>query len=219
MPLSRCVHLVVHESPLRTSLAKALEALGCQVQVYVSGRAFVEDLAGRVPGCVILNIHMPEIDGLEVQRRMNAAGLTMPVIVLDGHDIRGAVEAMKLGAMECLERPYPPQVLHAAVEEGFHRLANGRAVEAVVDAARETIARLTPREREVLLGLMAGYANKQIARDLAVSPRTVELHRANMMEKVGARGLPGVIRIAVVAGLDPADWLGSPAPAGARLAP
>lgn len=206
MPGKRWVHLVVHDAALRSSLAKSIEALECRVQVYDSSRAFLAELGGVVPGCVILDIHMPEIDGLEVQRRMNAADLTLPIIVLGGHDVARAVEAMKLGAMEYLERPYTAEALQAALEEGFHRLANGRAVEAIVAAARETIARLTPREREVLLGLMAGCANKQIARDLVVSPRTVELHRANMMEKVGARGLSGVIRIAVAAGMDPADW-------------
>lgn len=214
MPNSRCVHLVVHDPALRTALAKSLEALECRVQVYDSARAFLLELNGVVPGCVILNIHMPEIDGLEVQRKMNAAGLNLPVIVLDGHDVPRAVEAMKLGAMEYLERPYTAEALQAALEEGFHRLENGRAVEAVVEAARLTIARLTPREHEVLLGLMAGLANKQIARDLAVSPRTVELHRANMMEKVGARGLSGVIHVALAAGMDPADWPASDPPAG-----
>ena len=102
MPNKRFVHLVVDEPAVRMSLAKTLEDLGYRIQAYNSGRAFLADLGHLFPGCVILNIHMPEIDGLEVQRRMNAEGVNLPVIVLDGHDLPRAVEAMKLGAIEYL---------------------------------------------------------------------------------------------------------------------
>lgn len=202
MPANRCVHLVVHEEIVRASLVRTLEALDCRVQTYGSGGAFLEALADMVPGCVMLNIHMPEIDGLEVQRRMNAALSGLPVIVLDGDDLPGAVAAMKLGAVEYLERPYGGKAVRAALEEGFKRLESQRAADAVAEAARNAIAKLTPRELDVLLAMLTGSPNKEIARDLAISPRTVELHRANLMDKVGARGLSGVIRIALDAGLD-----------------
>lgn len=150
----------------------------------------------------MLNIHMPEIDGLEIQRRMNAAGYGLPVIVLDGDDLPCAVAAMKLGAVEYLVRPYGSEAVRAALEEGFNRLESSRAADAVAEAARNAIAKLTPRERDVLMAMLAGSSNKEIGRGLEISPRTVELHRANLMEKVGARGLSGVIRIALDAGLD-----------------
>lgn len=202
MPASRCVHLVAHEESVRASLVRIIESLDYRVQTYRSGGAFLGALADILPGCVMLNIHMPEIDGLEVQRRMNAAGSGLPVIVLDGDDLPCAVAAMKLGAVEYLVRPYSQEAVQAALEEGFSRLESHRAADAVAEAARNAIARLTPRELDVLLAMLTGSPNKEIARDLAISPRTVELHRANLMDKVGARGLSGVIRIALDAGLD-----------------
>lgn len=199
-----CVHLVVDDPIQRNCLSKAVEDLAYHVQHHSSGAAFLENVAHLKRGCVILAVHMPEIDGLEILRRMNAAGVNLPVVMLDGHDLPLAVEAIKLGAVDFLERPYDTAALQAALEEGLGRLSDERAADAVAAAARETVARLTPRELDVLRGLMVGSANKSIARDLGISPRTVEFHRSNLLDKLGVRGHSGAFRIALEAGLSAA---------------
>lgn len=145
---------------------------------------------------------MPEMDGLEVQRTLHERGVTMPVIILTGHgDVSIAVRAMKAGAVDFIEKPFEKEVLLGAIEAAFERLdasgeANTRAEEAAV-----VLAALSPREREVLEGLAQGLPNKTIAYDLGISARTVEVHRANVMTKLGARSLSDALRIAFAAGL------------------
>lgn len=203
MPRERCVHVVDDDEAARESVGLLLRSIGYRVETYPSGMAFLARLP-VAPGCLLLDIQMPDMDGMEVQRRLNVAGIKLPVIILTGRaDVPLAVQAMKAGAVEFLEKPYTEETLSAALQEGFQRLEappGGPAGE----TARRAVSRLTPREREVLQGLLSGQPNKLIARELSVSPRTVELHRANMMEKLGARGLSGAVRIALAAGLDPA---------------
>lgn len=202
MPRSGFVHVVDDDEAARESLAMLLRAIGYQTETYPSGLDFLARLP-EAGGCVLLDIHMPEMDGMEVQRRLNEAGVRLPVIILTGQaDVPVAVEAMKAGAVEFLEKPYTEGALLAALDEGFRRLDLDRR--SVAETARRAIARLTPREREVLRGLLSGQPNRSIAQDLSLSPRTVELHRANMMEKLGARGLSGAVRIALAAGFDTA---------------
>lgn len=204
MDRDRTVHVVVQEAAERQGFAHLLRSEDFAVVTYASGQIFLEGLPEAKPGCVLLNIHMPGLDGIEVLRRMNLAGSRLPVIILDGHDLPLAVEAIKAGAVGFLEKPHDPETLLSALEEGFERLASGSVEHAVRDAAHLAFGRLTPREREVLQGLLAGHGNKLIARYLSLSHRTVELHRSHMMDKLGVTSLSGAVRIALAVGLEPA---------------
>ena len=145
---------------------------------------------------------MPEMDGLEVQQALLDRGVTMPVIVLTGHaDVSIAVRAMKAGAVDFLEKPFEKAVLIAAIETAFGRLAVADGASARATEAEVILAVLTPREREVLDGLAQGLPNKTIAYDLGISPRTVEVHRANLMAKLDVRSLSDALRLAFAAGL------------------
>lgn len=204
MPLERIVHVVDDDEAARESLGLLLRSFGYTVETYESGLVFLERLPEAMSGCVLLDIHMPGIDGLEVQRQLNERRTRMAVVILTGKaDVPLAVRAMKAGAVEFLEKPYRNDELLSALDEGFHRLDTGLAIRAD-EAARAQVERLTRREREVLRGMLAGQPNKLIARDLGLSHRTVELHRAKLMDKLGARGLSGAVRIALAAGMSPA---------------
>lgn len=200
MPRERHVHVVDDDRTARESVALLLRARGYQVETYASGLNLLASLP-VFPGCLLLDTHMPAMDGLKLQRRLNAEDVRLPVIMMTGHpDLREAVEAMKAGAVEFLEKPFAEAELLAALDAGFERLEMDHP--SATETARRAISRLTPREREVLQGLLSGLPNRSIAKDLSLSPRTVELHRANMMEKLGARGLSGAVRIALAAGFD-----------------
>lgn len=197
----RPIHVVDDDVAVREATCTLLEAAGFDPQAFASGPAFLEaaDLHGG--GCALLDICMPEMTGLEVQARLVECGSNLSVIVLTGHgDIRTAVQAIKAGATDFLEKPYEPQALFDAVERGLRLSAETRSGVRTQDA-RGRLARLTPRECEVLHALMAGGTNKTIAKAIKVSPRTVEMHRANMMERLGARSLSEALRIAYDAGL------------------
>lgn len=202
MPSARPpIHVVDDDVAVREATCTLLEAAGFDPQAFASGPAFLEaaDLHGG--GCALLDICMPEMTGLEVQARLVERGSNLSVIVLTGHgDIRTAVQAIKAGATDFLEKPYEPQALFDAVERGLRLSAETRSGVRTQDA-RGRLARLTPRECEVLHALMAGGTNKTIAKAIKVSPRTVEMHRANMMERLGARSLSEALRIAYDAGL------------------
>jgi len=153
-------------------------------------------------GCILLDVRMPQMDGLEVQKELNERGIAMPVIILTGHgDVSIAVSAMKAGAVDFIEKPFEKAVLLAAIESAFERLADveGRATRAADATIR--IAALSGREQDVLKGLARGLPNKTIAYDLGISPRTVEVHRANLMTKLGVRSLSEALRIAFSAGI------------------
>jgi two-component system response regulator FixJ len=205
MPRERIVHVVDDDEAARESLGLLLRSFGYTVETYESGTVFLERLPDAMAGCVLLDIHMPGVDGLEVQRQLNEKRVRMAVIVLTGRaDVPLAVRAMKAGAVELLEKPYRNDELLPALDEGFRRLETGLGARADDELARQQVERLTRREREVLRGLLAGQPNKLIARDLGLSHRTVELHRAKLMDKLGARGLSGAVRIALAAGMSPA---------------
>ena len=153
-------------------------------------------------GCILLDVRMPEMDGLEVQQALSEQGITMPVVVLTGHgDIQVAVRAMKAGAVDFIEKPFEKTILLKAIDAAFDRLTDleGRAENK--RAAEATLAILTPREREVLEKLVEGLPNTTIAYDLGISARTVEVHRANVMTKLNVRSLSEALRIAFAAGL------------------
>lgn len=198
----RLIHIVDDEEAIRRSTGFMLKTSGFSVATYDSGAAFLRDVKHLEPGCVLLDVRMPEMDGLEVQQALLDRGLSLPVIILTGHgDISIAVRAMKMGAVEFLEKPFEKTMLLNAIGAAFERLDDsekraGRAAEANV-----LISGLTTREQEVLKGLTDGLPNKTIAYDLGISPRTVEVHRANLMTKLGVRSLSEALRIAFAADL------------------
>lgn len=197
---ARTVHIVDDEEAIRRSTGFLLRTSGYLVSTYASGSAFLKE--AHVPGCVLLDVRMPDMDGHEVQLAMRERGITMPVVVITGHgDVTIAIRAMKAGAVDFIEKPFEKVVLLAAIETAFARLdgATGRAVDAA--SAVVVIASLTGREQDVLAGMAQGLPNKTIAYDLQISPRTVEVHRANLMTKLGVRSLSAALRIAFAAGL------------------
>jgi two-component system response regulator FixJ len=204
MPDDRHVYIVDDDEAVRDSLSALLEACGHRVRSFGLAHAFLDAAATLPPGCLIVDIRMPEMDGLELQRQLSDRSLGFPMIVITGHgDVPLAVRAMKTGALDFIEKPFASPTILASVEAALARLdaADERDLAAVAAAAKLDL--LSPREREVLEGLLAGLPNKSIAYDLAISPRTVEIHRARAMDKMGARSLPELIRLALAAGLKP----------------
>lgn len=202
MNTGRIVHVVDDEASVRRSVGFLLRTSGFDARTYESGTAFLREVRTAPAGCVLLDIRMPEIDGLEVQRRMAEMGVALPVIVLTGHgDVPIAVQAMKQGATDFLEKPFEKARLLRALEFAFDRLERRQSAEVSEHEATVRLAALTPRERDVLQGLARGFPNKTIAYDLGISPRTVEVHRANVMAKLEARSLSEALRSAFAAGL------------------
>ena len=195
------VHLIDDDADARDSLSFLLETADVATATYESARAFL-DVAGDASGCIITDIRMPEIDGLALLARLNDMGVRLPVIVITGHaDVPLAVQAMKLGAIDFIEKPFSETLILAAVARAMENAGpvSRRGPQGVVYGER--FAALTAREREVLEGLVAGKSNKTIARDLAISPRTVEIYRANVMTKTRADSLSELVRMAMMAGL------------------
>ncbi|AXE64838.1 response regulator transcription factor [Hyphomonas sp. NPDC076900] len=198
---TRLIHLVDDDEAIRHSASFMLRHAGFRVKTYVDGVTFLDQVEEAEKGCILLDVQMPKMDGLQVQEVLNERGVAMPVIVLTGHgDVAVAVRAMKAGAVDFVEKPYAKQTLVEALTRAFERLEARRKEEVLADEARGLIEHLTAREKEVLLGLVDGQTNKEIAISLDISPRTVEIHRANVMEKMGASNLSTVLRIAFAAG-------------------
>ncbi|WBO24409.1 response regulator transcription factor [Sphingomonas abietis] len=198
----RTIHLVDDEEAIRKSTGFMLRTSGFAVETYASGVAFLKVMQGAEPGCILLDVRMPEMDGLEVQDVLRERGVTWPVIVLTGHgDVSIAIRAMKGGAVDFIEKPFEKLALLAAISNAMARLdkADKRLDQAAEAELR--IAALTDRERDVLQELARGHPNKTIAYDLDISPRTVEVHRANLMSKLGVRSFADVLRLAFAAGL------------------
>lgn len=202
----RCVYIVDDDEAVRDSLALLLEAKPYAVKSFASAPEFLAAVPSLPLGCLIVDIRMPEMDGLELQKRLIELALDFPMIVITGHgDVPLAVRAMKAGAVDFIEKPFTAEAILGSLETALSRVAapDGREPAKVVAAAK--LARLSPREREVLEGLLAGLPNKSIAYDLEISPRTVEIHRARVMDKMGARSLPELIRFALAAGVRPSS--------------
>ena len=202
MATDAVIHLIDDDDGVRQSLAFSLTTAGLAVRAYPSAVAFLEALPDVQPGCVVTDVRMPGIDGLELQRRLNDLALNLPVIVMTGHgDVRLAVEAMKAGAIDFIEKPFDDDILLASIQRAIARYdqTGERAREAA--QARGKLASLSPRENEVLQGLLAGHPNKTIAYDLKISARTVEVHRANVMTKMGAGSLSDLVRMALAVDL------------------
>ena len=198
----RQIYLVDDDDAVRRSAGFMLKTSGFAVEPFASGVEFLKEVEALAPGCILLDVRMPGMDGLEVQRALGERGITFPVIVLRGHgDVNVAVAAMKAGALDFIEKPFEKAVLLAALEEGFAQIersdrGKARAAEAVL-----RLNVLTAREHDVLEGLVRGFPNKTIAYDLGISARTVEIHRANLMTKLNVRSLSEALRIAFAAGL------------------
>jgi len=196
MLTSGVIHLIDDDDGVRQSLAFTLTTAGLAVRVYDSAETFLDALDGVQPGCIVSDIRMPGVDGLELQRRLKGLGVNLPVIIMTGHaDVRLAVDAMKAGAVDFIEKPFDDDVLLAAIRVALDRYSKIGERDAEVSIIRDRLATLSPREHEVLDGLVAGLANKTIAYDLKLSARTVEVHRANVMTKMGAHSLSDLVRM------------------------
>ena len=199
---NRTVFLVDDDEAIRHSASFMLRHSGFTVKTYPDGLTFLESVPEDYDGCVLLDVRMPGMDGLAVQNALNQRGINMPVIILTGHgDVPVAVEAMKGGAIEFLEKPYEKQALVGAIENAFALLDNQAVDDKRAREAKARLTDLTPREREVLECLVDGLTNKGIAQALSISPRTVEIHRAHMMEKLQADSLSNALRLAFLAGI------------------
>jgi two-component system response regulator FixJ len=196
----RLVHLVDDDEAIRRSVGFMLKTSGFHVRAYESGVELLKGVPDLEPGCILLDIRMPGMDGLEVQAKLRDKGVALPVIIMTGHgDVSLAVQAMKAGAVDFIEKPFEKVVLLSAIEHGVERLKKSAADVDRADEAAVRLQALTPREREVLDGLAKGLPNKTIAYDLGISPRTVEIHRANVMSKLVVRSLSEALRIAFAA--------------------
>jgi len=196
---SQVVHVIDDDADVRDSLAFLLGTAGLVVRVHESAVAFLKALSGAADGCIVTDVRMPEIDGIELQRRLHALGNVMPVVVMTGHgDVALAVEAMKAGAVDFIEKPFDDEVLLAAIRAALAQRSSARERDAHVVAVRARLQALSERERQVLEGLVAGKPNKIIAHELGISARTVEIYRANVMTKMQADSLSALVRMALL---------------------
>jgi two-component system response regulator FixJ len=190
------VHVIDDDADVRQSLAFLLSTAGLAVRVHESATAFMKVLPEIGEGCILTDVRMPGVDGIELQRRLKSSGHDLPVIVMTGHgDVALAVEAMKAGATDFIEKPFDDEVLLAAIRSALSRRAGDRERAARMAAVRQRIALLTERERQVMHGLVEGKPNKVIAYDLGISARTVEIYRANVMTKMQADSLSALVRM------------------------
>jgi two-component system, LuxR family, response regulator FixJ len=202
MAATKLVHVVDDEESIRRSLDFLLRTAGFEVEKWADGESFIKGAERSAPACVLLDVRMPGMDGLQVQSEMATRGLNLPVIVLTGHgDIPTAVRAMQAGAVDFLEKPFERERLLQALEIGFAQFSDLEGRHEREQWARTQVAALTQREQEVLEGLACGYPNKTIAYDLGISSRTVEVYRANLMEKLEVTNFADVLRIAFTAGM------------------
>jgi two-component system, LuxR family, response regulator FixJ len=203
MPSERgVVHVIDDDEALRESLSFLLRAAKIEVQTYPSANAFLDALPQARLSCVITDVRMPGLSGIELLRRLNELKITVPVIVITGHgDVPLAVEAMKIGAMDFLEKPFDDDILLASVRSALSQRDGETKRHAERSEIETKLAALSNRERDVLGGLVSGRANKQIAFDLGISPRTVEIYRANLMSKMQAGSLSELVRMALIVGI------------------
>jgi two-component system response regulator FixJ len=198
-PEDKLVYIVDDDEAVRDSLALLLESAGHLVEAFEAAAEALASCRTRLPACIVTDVRMPEMDGLEFQERLAGAGIDVPVIVMTGHaDVPLAVRAMKAGAVDFIEKPFSDDAIIASIETALKRPSR-----AADPAIMERVESLTPREREVMELLVVGHPNKVIAHRLDISPRTVEIHRAHVMEKMKAKSLPELVRTAMQAGVAP----------------
>lgn len=203
LPTDQPIHVVDDDEAIRRSLSFMLRTSGFAVRLFSGGTEFLKEVGTLEGGCVLLDVRMPDIDGLEVQRELRARGMMLPVIIMTGHgDVGMAVAAMKAGATDFIEKPFEKAALLAAIEAACAQASADQGRNSQRETARARLNILTDREREVLKGLVDGLPNKTIAYDLGISPRTVEIYRANLMQKLQVHSLSETLRIAFQAGLE-----------------
>ncbi|MDE1158239.1 MAG: response regulator FixJ [Neorhizobium sp.] len=196
------VHIVDDEEPVRKSLAFMLTVNGFAVRIHDTASAFLDMAPALRNGVLITDLRMPDMTGIELLRKLQAQKLGMPSIVISGHgDIPMAVEAMKVGARDFIEKPFEDQVVVEAIHRAASYLADQAPADEEIGVIRTRLETLSERERQVLKAVVSGMPNKTIAYELDISPRTVEVHRANVMSKMKARSLPQLVRMAIAAGL------------------
>lgn len=198
----RLVHIIDDDEAMRDSLVFLLDTAGLSVRSSASAKAFLKTIPDPALACVVTDIRMPDMTGLDLVRALKAAGHDYPVIVITGHgDVALAVEAMKAGVIDFIEKPFDDETLLAAIAVAFDR---NKGTAGAADPERLAIAarldELSPRERDVLRGVINGKQNKVIAHDLGISPRTIEVYRANLMTKMQAASLSELVRMALIAG-------------------
>lgn len=202
MQLEQIVYVIDDDEAVRQSLEFLLKTSGITVLGFESAKVFLEKLPHIKSGCIITDVRMPEITGIDLLRRIRDSGVDIPVIVITGHgDVSLAVEAMKVGAVDFLEKPFDDEALLSSVRSALRKGADTARHKAEVSEINERLTALSNRERQVLEGLVAGKANKVIAFDLGISARTVEIYRANVMTKMSANSLSDLVRMAMTAGI------------------
>lgn len=195
---ARTVFIVDDDEGVRTSLGILLDSVGYRAVGFASAREFLERYDPDQPGCLLLDIRMPEMTGMELQRELAARAIFLPVIFITGHgDVAMAVEAMKSGAFDFLQKPFGHKDLLERIGRALEADASARQALARKEELAHRHATLTPREKEVMAMIVAGQANKVIAQDLNLSERTVEIHRARVMDKMGTRSLAHLVRMAL----------------------
>jgi two-component system, LuxR family, response regulator FixJ len=200
MPNRAHVCVIDDDDAVRDSLAFLLDSAGIPARAYASAAEFLAAPADEAPTCIVTDVRMPGMTGTDLLRRLKESGRRIPVIVMTGHgDIALAVEAMKLGAVDFFEKPFADEAMLAAVRAALEQRATSEEVDAERAAVVERLMSLSARERQVLEGLVSGSPNKTIAHDLGISPRTVEVYRANLMAKMQAASLSDLVRMALLA--------------------
>jgi len=202
MPDKGKVYVIDDDEAMRDSLQFLLESAGFTVRLFETAVNFLEALPGLEFGCVVSDVRMPGVDGIELLKRMKSSHNHFPVVIMTGHgDVPLAVEAMKLGAVDFLEKPFEDDRLIGMIEIAIRQAAPAAKSEALAQDIAARVATLSPRERQVMDGLIAGLSNKLIARDYDISPRTIEVYRANVMTKMQANSISELVRLAMRAGL------------------
>lgn len=192
----RVIHIVDDEAPVRASLAFLLMSAGFAVRAHDSGAAFLDALTDPEAACLVTDLRMPEMNGVELLEALSARGLQVPAVVITGHgDVPMAVAAMKAGATDFIEKPFEDEVLIDAIRRANAQAAARGAAPVADIEVRRRLSQLTAREQEILTGIVSGLPNKTIAYDLQISPRTVEVHRASIMNKMQAKNLPELVRM------------------------
>ena len=195
------VYVIDDDDAMRDSLQFLLGSANFETRLFETAQAFLDALPAITSGCVVSDIRMPGIDGIELLKRVKSAKVSLPVIIMTGHgDIPLAVEAMKLGAIDFLEKPFEDDRLLARIEAALQQAEAGVRNEALTQEIVARVKSLSPRERQVMDGLVAGLSNKVIARDYDISPRTIEVYRANVMTKMQASSLSELVRLAIRSG-------------------